>query len=66
MAKKERSFAAKLAKSAGESGRACPVCGDHVTSVKLVVSERSPRTGSWRYNQRFVAVCKCNEKEVYG
>lgn len=66
MAKKERSFAAKVAKSAGEGGRVCGTCHEHITAVRLVVSERSPRTGSWKYNQRIVPVCKCNEKEVYG
>jgi hypothetical protein len=32
----------------------------------LVHAERSPVKNSWKFNQKFVSVCKCNEKEVFG
>ncbi|RMD91787.1 MAG: hypothetical protein D6814_17770 [Calditrichaeota bacterium] len=63
---KATSFAEKAAKAAGKKGHICPTCGQHITTVKLVTSERSPVKSSWKFNQRFVAVCKCNEKEIYG
>ncbi len=63
---KAMSFAEKAAKAAGKKGHTCPQCGQPVTTVKLVYSEKSPVKNSWKYNQRFVAVCKCNEKEIYG
>ncbi len=63
---KGTSFAEKAAKAAGKRGHTCPECGQPLQTVKLVYSERSPIKDSWKFNQRFVSVCKCNEKEVYG
>jgi hypothetical protein len=64
---KEKSFAAKVAKVLGETGvKKCPVCGESIQSVQLVVSERSPKGNSWKFNRRFVSACKCNAKEIYG
>lgn len=63
---KAMSFAEKVAKSASKKGHTCPTCGQPIATVKLVYSERSPIKDSWKFNQRFVAVCKCNEKEIYG
>jgi len=63
---KGTSFAEKAAKARGKKGHTCPECGQPIQTVKLVSSERSPVKNSWKFNQRFVAVCKCNEKEVYG
>ncbi|MDW7681702.1 MAG: hypothetical protein SCK70_14145 [bacterium] len=61
---KDRSFAAKLAKGTHE-GKKCPVCGDVVNMVMMISSEQRDKAKSWRFNEKFVAVCKCNEKEVY-
>lgn len=64
---KDRSFAAKISKALSDGGgNHCPECGDLLTTVRLVVSEKSESNNSWKFNQRFVRVCKCNEKEVYG
>lgn len=65
---KDRSFAAKVAKGSKESLKAkqCPKCGDVINIVKMVTSEQKPNSESWRFKEKFVAVCKCNEKEVYG
>ncbi len=65
---KDRSFAAKVAKalSDGGGGSHCPECGEHLSPVKLVVSEKSEEKNSWKFNQRIVHVCKCNQAEVYG
>ncbi|MFQ5706222.1 MAG: hypothetical protein ACE5HO_02170 [bacterium] len=64
---KDRSFAAKVAKSSSKDhGNHCPECGESLTTVQLVVSERQESSGAWKFNQRFVRVCKCNDKEVYG
>lgn len=60
------SFQAKVAKSSvARSGKICPKCGQAVTPVKFIVSELSPLKNSWKFNQRFVDVCKCNENDVY-
>lgn len=64
---KDKSFAAKMQKSLGDRPVAnCPQCGETISAVQLITSERSPRGNSYKYNQRFVAVCKCNAKEILG
>lgn len=64
---KEQSFADKVAKaSAAPQGNHCPSCGELLNAVKLVVSEKSQTRDSWKFNERLVMVCKCNQTEVYG
>jgi len=60
------SFAEKASRGKGKRGHICPTCGQPIATVKLVHAERSPVKDSWKFNQKFVAVCKCNEKEVLG
>ena len=61
---KQTSFVDKLAKSAIDHTKHCPVCNQSITTIKLVTSEHSPKTGAWRFNQKYVGLCKCNETEV--
>lgn len=63
---KAKSFVDKVAKSAQDYSKHCPECGESIVTVKLVTSERSAKTGAWRFNQRFVGICKCNQKEIFG
>ena len=64
---KDRSFASKVSKAHGDTGaNHCPKCGEIVTPVRLVTSEKKQSSGAWRFSERLVKVCKCNEKEVYG
>lgn len=62
---KQQSFADKVAKGAAK-GKKCPTCGTVYQPILMVSSERSAVTKHWRFNERRVQVCKCNEKEVYG
>ncbi|HXF99609.1 MAG TPA: hypothetical protein VNL69_02440 [Bacteroidota bacterium] len=62
---KQQSFADKASKSAQQKGAKCPVCGTIYQPVLTVTSEYSKQTGSWRFNERRVQVCKCNEKAVF-
>lgn len=64
MAKKQ-DFVSKTQKLA-RHGKACPVCGEYYTYVKSVNMIPSDKTGAQRFVERNVAVCKCNEKEIYG
>ncbi len=64
--KKERSFVTKLMKATMEFGKHCPECGEVLKPVMVITSERSPRTGAWRFNTSTVMTCKCNSKEVFG
>lgn len=60
---KDRSFASKMAKSA--TANQCPTCGQVPVMVKVIDSEVKEQKGSWRFKEKFVHVCNCNEKEVY-
>lgn len=65
MGKKDRSFAAKVAKGAQEkSGKHCPECGELFNIVQVVSSVKS-EMDTWRFKEKYVGVCKCNQKEVY-
>lgn len=66
MARKGRSFMDKAQKALRAKVNQCPRCGSAINRVMLVRSEFCERTGSWRFNKRFVDVCKCNSQEIYG
>ena len=61
-----KTFAQKVAKSATDYTKHCPECGESLHTIKYVVSEKSKETGAWRFNQKFIGICKCNEKEILG
>lgn len=63
---KGTSFAEKAAKATMERGIKCPKCHTVLTPILLVTSERSTHSSGWRFNQRRVQACKCNEKQIYG
>ena len=62
---KQQTFADKATKAAAMKGAKCPVCGTIYQPVLMVSSEYAARTSSWKFNERRVQVCKCNEKQVY-
>ena len=61
--RKQRTFADKVAKQ--KTVVICPKCNGQVQTIFLVRSVKSD-SGSWKFRQRHVNVCKCNQKEVYG
>ncbi len=62
---KQQSFADKATKAAQMKGAKCPVCGTIYQPIKLVTSERSTTGPNWKFSERRVQLCKCNEKEIY-
>lgn len=62
---KQQTFADKAAKAAAMKGAKCPVCGEIFQPLLTVSSELSKVSGTWKFNERRVNVCKCNEKAVY-
>jgi len=60
------SFADKLNKATSDFSKHCPVCGEAISYIKLVTSERSDKSSAWRFNQKMVGICKCNEKDILG
>lgn len=61
---KDQSFAAKLKKGDTHQVK-CPDCGNTYTILKVVSTEKS-ELDTYKFKENMVAVCKCNEKEVYG
>lgn len=62
---KQQSFADKATKAAHSKSAKCPVCGTIYQPLLTVSSEYSQQSRSWKFNERRVLVCKCNEKTVY-
>jgi len=62
---KDKSFGAKVAKSQAKANKVCPVCKSAVDTIHLIRSVKNEATGSYRFTEKHVGVCKCNEKEIY-
>ncbi len=60
---KQQSFADKATKLA-QHGLKCDKCGQLRVPTLIVASEKTT-SGTVRFNQRRVQICKCNEKEYY-
>lgn len=60
---KAKTFADKVAKASLDFHKHCQKCGEAISTIQLVTSERSPKSGAWRFNSKFVGMCKCTEKE---
>ena len=63
---KQQTFADKAAKVGMMKGAKCPVCGAIYQPILMVSSERPGKSRVWKFNERRVQVCKCNEKQIYG
>jgi uncharacterized OB-fold protein len=63
---KQQSFAEKAAKAGLERGVKCPKCGTTLQPILYISSERNQKSGAYRFSQKRVQVCKCNEKMIYG
>lgn len=59
---KRQSFADKANKKVAVT--ICPVCGQQVEWVKMVDPAFNESKKSWKFKNRQVGICKCNEKEV--
>ena len=61
---KRKTFADKVKKHKDDRIQHCPKCGEAVKEIKLVKSEFSEKTKSWRFNTKLVEMCKCNKDEI--
>lgn len=59
---KRQSFADKANKKVNVT--ICPVCNTQVEWVKMVDPTFNEGKQSWKFKNRQVGICKCNEKEV--
>ena len=64
MPRKEKSFLSKVRKE--KMVKKCPVCEKLITPILFVKSVQSEISGAWRFSERSIKLCKCNEKEVWG
>jgi hypothetical protein len=62
MARKITTFADKVKKE--KHVVYCPKCGGAIQPILYVTSEKS-KSGSWRFREKHVGVCKCNHDEIY-
>ncbi len=62
---KGQTFADKITKGQRKSKVICPKCNTEYSFILYVTSEKSNKSGAYRFNQRQVSVCKCNEKQFY-
>ena len=58
---KRQSFSDKASKT--KKVDVCLVCKGDITHIKLLKAVKV--NGNWRFSNKPVGVCKCNEKEVY-
>jgi hypothetical protein len=63
---KDRSFSAKIASTHNAVQRRCPVCGEIQNNLKVVQTAKNVEKNSWRFIEKSIAICKCNDKEVFG
>jgi len=63
MARKQRTFADKIAKGTGPRGEKCPVCGEVIQSIMVIRPYKTDK-GNWRFTNEMARVCKCNSKEA--
>jgi ribosomal protein L34E len=62
MPRKLTTFAEKVKKES--QVHYCPKCGGAIEHIVTVDAEKSS-SGSWKFRQRNVGVCKCNHDQVY-
>jgi hypothetical protein len=60
---KVQSFADKMNKATHDFTSHCQKCGESFQTIKFINSEKSEKTDAWKFNQKFVGLCKCNEDE---
>ena len=61
---KVQSFADKMNKATQDHTTHCPKCGESYQTIQYITSEKSEKTDAWKFNQKFVGLCKCNEGEL--
>lgn len=62
---KAATFADKMAKSQQDFSKHCRECGESLQIIKLVTADKSEKTGAYRFKEKLVGICKCNENSIY-
>lgn len=61
---KDKSFAAKIAKSTGATVSHCPECGEAFRTLQIIDTIRNEKDTGYKFQERFERVCKCNENQL--
>ncbi len=61
---KVQSFADKMNKATTDFTTHCQKCGESLQAAKVISMEKSEKTGAYKFNEGFVALCKCNENSI--
>lgn len=61
---KRQSFADKASKKAHT--KMCPVCATAVEPTRVVDPSYSTDKKSWKFKDKIVEICKCNQKDLLG
>jgi phage FluMu protein Com len=61
---KRQSFADKASKKAHV--KICPICNSALNAVRLVDPAFTSDKKSWKFKDKIVEICKCNEKDILG
>lgn len=63
---KDKSFAAKLSRSGGgEVYPTCKICGEQYAMIKVIKSVPEGKKSAYKFKEKVVKVCKCNQKTQY-
>ena len=63
---KDKSFASKVQRAGGSITRHCATCDQTYVQLKVVESLKDEETKAYRFKERMVPICKCNEKDYLG
>ena len=61
---KRQSFADKASKKSHV--KICPVCSTAMEPIRLVDPTFTTDKKSWKFKDKIVAMCKCNQKDILG
>ncbi|MGB5105720.1 MAG: hypothetical protein WBP29_03095 [Candidatus Zixiibacteriota bacterium] len=61
---KRQSFADKASKKAHV--KICPVCSTAMEPIRLVDPTFTTDKKSWKFKDKIVEMCKCNQKDILG
>jgi len=65
MGKRSMTFEEKAARAKRSKFEKCIKCGGDMVPVKIVRAFKGTGSNSYKFEERVVKVCQCNEKEIY-
>ena len=60
---KDKSFASKVQRAGGGLNNHCATCDQPYVQLKVVESLKDETTKAYKFKERMVPICKCNESQ---